>query len=369
MGGSWPREVPVAAIHFAPDGLSFAAVRRLNTWVVGLTWWNLRKNKTIVPPPGDPDQGGGSEEDAGYAPDPALSADHRFLAYVYIERGPEYSLRLIDRAAPKKSRRRERRLTALEWDDYHNDQEYRALGFSPDGQFLVAAVTAGDELEEDVRCGVYRWRVSSLLAGRGRKSNGEFLPREFVATPRPTVWSHDSNRSLAFSPGGTVLAAGLWRDQVPRWAFPSGAALPSVIVKQRPTKVRRGHPPPAPLAWRLAFSADGQTLAVADETVTLYETGTVTRRAALPAGPAIRHGIGRPPGPYVHDLAFHPSEPLLATACGDEVLHWWDGVTGAERATFDCGIGPLTAVAFSPDGCVCAAAGEGGRVALVDVDR
>jgi hypothetical protein len=103
---------PITAIHFAPDGLTFAAVRRFDTWIVALSWFDLRENKPVVPPPRDPDHAGGAEEDAGYAPDPVLSADHRFLAYVYIERGPEYSLRLIDRAAPKKSRRRERRLAA-----------------------------------------------------------------------------------------------------------------------------------------------------------------------------------------------------------------------------------------------------------------
>src|SRR5262245_33925796 len=115
---------PITAIHFAPDGLTFAAVRRLDTWVVGLSWYDLRRNEAIILGGGDHDFGGGAEEDAGYAPDPVLSVDHRFLAYVYIERGPEYSLCLVDRAASKKSRRHMRKLTALEWEGYHNAQTY-----------------------------------------------------------------------------------------------------------------------------------------------------------------------------------------------------------------------------------------------------
>ncbi|MFO0842836.1 MAG: hypothetical protein U0797_10635 [Gemmataceae bacterium] len=369
LGAFGSPPAPVVAIHFAPDSQSFAAVRRLDTWVVGLSWYDLRRNEAVVPTPGDPDHGGGAEEDAGYAPDPVLSADHRFLAYVYIGRGPEYFLKLIDRAAPKRSKRRERHLTALEWEGYHNAQTYLALRFSPDGQFLVAGVIAGDELEEDTRSGIYWWRVNSVLAGRGPRSNGEFLPeKRYLPTPRPDVWNYNSARSLAFTPDGTVLAAGLWQAQVSRWEFASGRGLPPLGVTPRRAKSRRRHPAPTP-AWRLAFSADGQTLAVADETVTFYEANTAAPRATLPAGPSVRHGPGRPPGPSVLDLSFHSSESLLATACGDEVLRWWDGLTGAARQTFDCGVGPLTAVAFSPDGCVCAAGGEGGHVALVDVDR
>jgi WD40 repeat protein len=218
--------------------------------------------------------------------------------------------------------------------------------------------------------GVYRWRVDSALAGRGPKLHRGLLPEEELITPHPVdVSPQDSSRTLAFSRDGSVLAGGLWRGQVPLWEFPSGQALPPLSVTPRRVKRSRHHPDPAPPPWRLAFSADGRTLAVADESVTLYEVSTGTPRAALPAGPAVSYALGHPPGPYVHDLAFHPSEPLLATACGDEVLRWWDGRTGSARQTFDCGVGPLTAVAFSPDGCVCAAAGDKGRVALVDVDR
>jgi WD40 repeat protein len=227
-----------------------------------------------------------------------------------------------------------------------------------------------DGNEPDPGVGIYRWRLASALAGRGRKSNGELLPdRVRYRAPPADADSNASIRSLAFSPDGSVLAAGLWRTQVLRWEFPSGRALPSLAVPPRQVKTRRGYLPFVPPAWRLAFSPDGQTVAAADETVTLYDATTAATRATLPAGPAVRYGLGRPAGTYVHDLAFHPTEQMLATVCGDAVLRWWDGTTAAARESFDCGVGPLTAVAFSPDGCVCAAAGANGQVALVDVDR
>jgi hypothetical protein len=52
--------------------------------------------------------------------------DERYLAYVYIERGPEMSLRLVDRAKKPNAPGRERRLSAWAGSrDAHGDQWLR----------------------------------------------------------------------------------------------------------------------------------------------------------------------------------------------------------------------------------------------------
>ena len=44
------------------------------------------------------------------------------------------------------------------------------------------------------------------------------------------------------------------------------------------------------------------------------------------------------------------------------------GSNGIERATFDWGLGPVTALAFAPDGLLCAAGDAAGQIAVWDVD-
>src|SRR5262249_61155907 len=85
-------------------------------------------------------------------------------------------------------------------------------------------------------------------------------------------------KSLALTPDGSTLAAGLWKDRILCLEFPSGKGRPTPAVGKRRNLG----------GWPLAFSPDGGALAVGDETVTLYEASTGGRRVVLPAGPAGR---------------------------------------------------------------------------------
>lgn len=108
-------------------------------------------------------------------------------------------------------------------------------------------------------------------------------------------------------------------------------------------------------------------------------------------------------------LSFHPTRPLLAAACGpvlrvwnldssaevaalqvgklhhfgaafspcgrhlaavskDKTVRFWDATTFAESAVFDWEIGKLLDLAFTPDGTVCAVAGDSGKILLFDVE-
>jgi WD40 repeat protein len=351
----------LTALHFGPDGRTLAALWRAGANILHLRWWDLRRDAEA-----GSEFGAVIREDDFTPPDPALSPDHRFLARTANDRGGAQRLEFLDRSA---RRPRARRLTAWEYTELGGDpaglnyQCFLALAFSPDGRHLVAAVGSSDPDDEDAyapRVGLYRWSADAVLRGRGPKSAGALLPDPdfFVRMPGPDVFEWAKfGRSLAFAPGGGSLAAGLWNARVLCWEFPSGRELPGPRLKKRRN----------PRTWRLEFSPDGRTLAAADEVVALYDKGTATPRSTLPPGPPVVELEGAPARPTVFDVAFDLSGRLLATACGDPLVRWWNAATAAKRKTFDWGIGGVTAVAFSADGCLCAAGGKDGQVAVWDV--
>jgi WD40 repeat protein len=351
------QHLPVTALHFSPDGRHLVALERGESWFLCPRRWDLHANAVI-----EEGVGVGCEEDAGFAPEVAFSPDERYLAYVYIERGPEMSLRLVDRAVKATARHRERRLTA--WDGYRSFQDYLWLQFTPDGRTLVAAVSnSGDDDEENASqvpaAGIYTWDLSRVTKKRGQVWDGHLLADKHVLPlEEPDEPMCDTlARSLAFAPDGSMLAVGLRRDRITCLAFPSGEERPAPTVRKRHS---RG-------VWGLAYSANGRTLAVADETVTLCDAATGAIRVTLPAGPAVPLAHSRKSRPCVHDLAFSPDGRVLATLHGDGVVQTWDTASGTARQSFDWQVGTLTAVAFSPDGCLCAVAGKEGQVAVWDV--
>lgn len=351
------RPSQITGLHFSADGRHLVAMIRAESWIMYPCRWDLRQQARV-----EEGVGIGCEEDAGVAPEPAFSPDERFLAYVYIERGPELSLRLVDRAARPTSPRRERRLTA--WPGCRSCPSYLALRFTPDGRTLVAAaVNTGEEEDrtDEGESGLYRWSVARVARGRGLKWDGHLLPdKGHVPIADPDFQSLEGlGKSVAFTPDGSQLAVGLWKNRVRLMHFPSGDEGHGPLLIER----RRN-----PGAWPLAFSPDGETLAVADGDVTLYEMRQGLSRVVLPSGPPVRSGrSGVRRRPVVRDLAFDPSGRVLATANGDPVVRWWDATTGTALKSYDWGIGGVTAVAFSADGCLCAAAGAEGQVAVWDV--
>jgi WD40 repeat protein len=70
----------------------------------------------------------------------------------------------------------------------------------------------------------------------------------------------------------------------------------------------------------------------------------------------------------VRALGFLPGGELLLTAGLDGTARIWDVETGAERRTFDWGIGKIRVAAVAPDGLTCAAGGDRGQIVVWDVD-
>jgi hypothetical protein len=73
---------------------------------------------------------------------------------------------------------------------------------------------------------------------------------------------------------------------------------------------------------------------------------------------------------YAHDFAFHPDGRVLCAVFADGQARYLDPHTGAVRQSFEWvkKPKPLYSVAFSPDGLICAAGGENGKVVIWDVD-
>jgi WD40 repeat protein len=144
-------------------------------------------------------------------------------------------------------------------------------------------------------------------------------------------------RVAAFSPDRRFLAAGGIARGVAVWDLESPTShAPNTIAPQ----ILR--------AMRMAFSPDGQSLAVTtdlDGTIVLWDLDANRESMVL------RH---RSP---VTSLAFSPDGRWLATGGrGDRSTELWDLETGERGVQLETGSGAVSALAFSPDGTLVASA-------------
>jgi WD40 repeat protein len=253
------------------------------------------------------------------------------------------------------------------------------VAFLPDGQGLLAVDGSA----------IHQWDLSDLLrAGTGGKARpvGEFAKvvptrwREIACSPAGrtlVVWGQDSFADLwdadtgerigarlqhqammgsaAFRPDGLILAtcAG---DQTRLWDPATGQSL-------GPPLPHRGK------VLAVAFHPGGRLLATAsqDQTAQLWEVASLPQAqsaskgfvpAARPLGPPLQHQ-----GP-VTGVAFSPDGRLVATGSDDGFLRLWDVCTGKRVGPPRPHTGKVYGVAFRPDGRSVAVWGMGPTVRL-----
>lgn len=206
---------------------------------------------------------------------------------------------------------------------------------------------------------------------------------------RQTLDGHSEVTSLAFSPDGRMLAAGLYDKTIRLWEVSTGSYK----------RTLEGHKGPVN---SIAFSPDGKILASSssDTTIRLWDTALgscqqtiegpdawVTSVAFSPASKILasasdrgpirfwdiaaekQHQMLKIPGVYTHALyiAFSPDGSILAAVSQDCTIELWDTGSWSHRQTIKTYVSRVYSLAFSPDGNMLAFEGAGGAVQLWNI--
>ena len=180
----------------------------------------------------------------------------------------------------------------------------------------------------------------------GYDGHSQFLLSDDSVRPdNVTLVRQSWNRSVAFSPDGTILAAGTDNGLVTLWDVATYEELATL-------KVQKSSSP------SVAFSPDGAILAAADNgTVTLWDVATHEELATLEGHTGNRIGNG---------AAFSPDGKILASGGNNGMLELWDVTTHGKLTTLEAHTGWVRSVAYSPDGAILASSGGDGTIKLWD---
>jgi WD40 repeat protein len=150
---------------------------------------------------------------------------------------------------------------------------------------------------------------------------------------------------LRFSPDGKSIAAALDRAGTALWNLDSGKRTHHWETADPPRR-------------SLAFSPDGQVLAIGDRDGRIVLVGT---------GEEIREGQLTGHADEVHGVVFSPDGRLIASCGADGLVRLWDRLSGQEVLRFEGHQGDVLALDCTPDGRHIISSGIDGTVLTWDV--
>ncbi|MBN2006791.1 MAG: WD40 repeat domain-containing protein [Anaerolineae bacterium] len=214
------------------------------------------------------------------------------------------------------------------------------IAFSPDGTILASGDNHGY---------VKLWQLDR------NTPSPDGAPSDDGTTLRETLKMRTNIFSIAFSPDGTMLAAGdgygtvsLWRVN---YTLLEENAPPGTAQVKKSTLLCELEKHSLPVS-SIAFSPDSKMLASGswDGVINLWE---ISDNAPTVEGSILRHTLQVGPG-YVFDIAFSPNGELLASGSANNNVMLWRVYDGKLWLELKGHSQYVESVAFSPDGTMLA---------------